>query len=254
MLAVGEHSSELAGAFLVLERVPGRPLKDLLFGPSLARAPGWLAEAQARLHQLDAAELERALAQVGCAGAPLHLDDELAQDAAVIERTGLEGLREAHGWLAAHRPNDAGVRVICHGDFHPLNVMVDRGNVSGVIDWTRVRVAEPAYDVGATVAITRQGPLALPAWLDPLLRAGRRMLLAAYLSDYRRRRPLDPQRVRYYEALRSLGFLIEAGQHRMAELGKLERPSKATAFAAPRVQAAVASRFHALTGVLPELP
>jgi aminoglycoside phosphotransferase (APT) family kinase protein len=126
--------------------------------------------------------------------------------------------------------------------------------VSGLIDWTRMRLAEPAYDVGATIALLTQGPLRAPAGLGPVLRAGRRLLVAAYLADYRRRRSLDGARLRYCEALRTLLFLLEAGEHRLADLGRRARPEKPTAFGEAGAIARSAARFESITGVRLRLP
>ncbi len=62
-------------------------------------------------------------------------------------------------WLLANERQGPRSPSICHGDFHPLNVLVDKGTVSGVIDWTYTRIADPAYDVGATIALFGQGPI-----------------------------------------------------------------------------------------------
>src|SRR5262245_6407533 len=50
---------------------------------------------------------------------------------------------------------------------HPLNVLVDGGRISGVIDWSerRLRLGDPAYDVGATVAILSHGRVNAPELL-----------------------------------------------------------------------------------------
>ena len=38
--------------------------------------------------------------------------------------------------------------VFCHCDFHPGNVLVDQGAVSGVIDWSGARLSPAGFDVG----------------------------------------------------------------------------------------------------------
>lgn len=37
--------------------------------------------------------------------------------------------------------------VLCHCDFHPGNVLIEDGNVSGVLDWSGARFAPRAFDV-----------------------------------------------------------------------------------------------------------
>ena len=78
---------------------------------------------------------------------------------------------------------------LCHGDFHPANVL----GGDTVVDWTSAARGDPAADVARTrvlieVAVLPGEP---PAVIRRLDRIGRRLLLAAYLRAYRARRPLD---------------------------------------------------------------
>lgn len=248
VLAMGEVESELGRAFLVLERVPGRRMLDPILHPRSLRAPEVLADAQARLHALDATAFEREIAAAGVAPSRLALEAELAELAGGIERLSLDGLGGGLRWLVRRRPA-VRERAICHGDFHPLNVLVENGDLSGVVDWARVRICDPAYDVGVTLALLRVGPVELPTLLAPALQAGRRALIAVYRRAYARHRPLDEEAVRWFEALRHLVILLEASEHRLADAGAILRPSKPTAFGAPRAVASVVARFRALTGV-----
>lgn len=47
---------------------------------------------------------------------------------------------------------------LIHLDYHPLNVMVDGGQISGVIDWTNARAGDPRADFARTYAILRVEP------------------------------------------------------------------------------------------------
>jgi aminoglycoside phosphotransferase (APT) family kinase protein len=53
----------------------------------------------------------------------------------------------------------AGPQVICHGDFHPLNVMVD-GERASVIDWTDAGLGPREADVARTVLLFHIAALA----------------------------------------------------------------------------------------------
>lgn len=254
VLLVVDGPSELGRPFLVMERAPGRNLVAAIFSPSVVRVPRWLAATQAHLHGVDAAQLERALAAAGFDPKQYRVDAELAECVRAIAAHGLDGLRAAADWLARGRPSAAARDAICHGDFHPLNLLADGGRVTGIIDWPRVRIAEPEYDVGATLALMRSGPVAVPAFLRPFASAGRRLLTAAYLSEYRRRRPLDLERLRFFEALRLVQFLIEEGAEQQAELAGRGRSSKRSPWQDGLVQTQIAERFAALTGVRVALP
>jgi hypothetical protein len=82
----------------------------------------------------------------------------------------------------------------------------------------------------------------------------RRWIVRAYLARYQARARLDEAALRYYEVLRLLGCLSEAGVHRLADLGQLERPPKPTAFSDAGVQAGMFERLRALTGLSLALP
>ena len=46
--------------------------------------------------------------------------------------------------------------MICHGDLHPFNLLVDGDGDITVIDWTAAIRAEPVYDVAFTAHAARQ--------------------------------------------------------------------------------------------------
>src|SRR5262249_44542216 len=73
----------------------------------------------------------------------------------------VRSLEPAMTWLFDHRPTTEQRRVICHGDFHPQNILMAHGTVTGVIDWPIATVAEPAFDVASTRVILESVPLEL---------------------------------------------------------------------------------------------
>ena len=98
----------------------------------------------------------------------------------------LPGLSAAMRWLLDRRPLD-GARVICHGDFHPQNLLAADGRVSAVLDWPNALVADAECDVAATLVILRLTPIELfpvPATLRPLLAGLRSVMTARYLARY----------------------------------------------------------------------
>jgi aminoglycoside phosphotransferase (APT) family kinase protein len=210
-----------------------------------------LARLQLWLHALDADPLRGALSTAGFDPAGLTVQRDLDAAARDVDRARLHGLRPILDWLIAHRPPEPAAQVMCHGDFHPFNVLVETGQPSGVIDWVNLRFADPAYDVGATTALLTHGPLDLPAGVRAAAAVGRRVLVAAYRRTYLRERPLERDRLGYYEALRTFGFLLEAGMVRQSAAGIIDPCSKPTAFASPHVQRGAARRLRALTGVTP---
>jgi len=82
---------------------------------------------------------------------------------------------------------------LCHGDFHPGNVIGSR-----VIDWTGASVGDPGADVARTCMLiaVAEPPGERPMWIvRQVARIARLHILDAYLRAYRRARPLDPAHV-----------------------------------------------------------
>src|SRR5262249_28667088 len=122
----------LGAPFLLMRRMPGTPL--LSTGP--VGMDRLLLEAQLRLHALDPAPLVLALGERGT------FDGYLASLERRVGRAGLAGLAGLMRWLGERRPAPAAAPVICHGDLHPQNLLVDGGRVSAVLDWPNAVVAE----------------------------------------------------------------------------------------------------------------
>ena len=196
----------LGAPFLLMERRPGRPLLE-------TRALGMgavLADLQLRLHALDAAPLARVL------GRAFTLDGYLDALAVRIERGALAGLTPLLGWLRAHRPGD-GALAICHGDFHPQNVLVEHGAVTAVLDWPNALIADPAFDVASTLNILQFVPAGLTSMAPPLRAVARvlqPLLARRYLARYRRRRPIDAARLTYHQTAAALRALVRAAESR----------------------------------------
>src|SRR5262249_33363086 len=129
----------LGGAFILMHCVEGQTLLAAMTQPSMLwRAPRLLARAHARLHALDPLPILRAVARAGVPSSLASTDDVLVRLQARMQVRGLEGLLPGGAWLAAHRPPAVGRARILHGDFHPGNVLVANGAVTGVIDWVAV--------------------------------------------------------------------------------------------------------------------
>jgi len=161
-----------------------------------------LAEMQLRLHALDAGPLLAAMDAIG-ARDDVTFDGLLTRFHNRIRRHGLDGLRPAMEWLVHHQPSAPARPVICHGDFHPQNVLMAEGRVTGVLDWPNTVVADPAYDIASTRIILSLVPIGLagvPAGARALVRAVRPLLLARHLAAYRRQQSLDALTLAYYEA------------------------------------------------------
>ncbi|PWU21200.1 MAG: hypothetical protein C5B48_11560 [Candidatus Rokuibacteriota bacterium] len=236
----------LGGAWLVMERVAG----ETLIKAQPVNMSRVLVEWQRRLHALDASALLRAIQREDGSSHAVTVDGLLSQLGARVAHTAVPGLEGAMAWLTAHRPPERHP-VICHGDFHPHNILVSGGAVTGVLDWPNAVVADPEYDVAATRVILSFTPIelsALPATLRWMARVFRRVMVTRYLARYQRAHPLDQRALRYYEALACMRGLVRAAEGRLrtaAALSELDASSYGDA---------LAGHFFRITGIPPALP
>jgi aminoglycoside phosphotransferase (APT) family kinase protein len=223
----------LGGPFMVMTRLPGQTLAygieagfgagaslvakmQLLFNvPAiLGRITDQWVDMQIRLHQLPAETLLRAVTAAGIDAGAITFEGQLARLRTIVERCDLIGLKPGLAWLDDHRPSKAREAAICHGDFHPLNILADKNQPTGVIDWSNAVIAEAAMDVGSAIANMSALPLPLP-WA--LRGAAHRVIGAAlrrYERTYRALRPLDDRAVLYYQVFRAVAQLVWVGQAR----------------------------------------
>jgi aminoglycoside phosphotransferase (APT) family kinase protein len=225
----------LGAPFAVMERLTGVPLLSRVVGMA-----GVVVEAQLRLHALDPGSVRGTLPD---------LDGYLDRLGRRIEAAGLDGLAPLLGWLRQRRPRPEAAPVICHGDLHPQNILVRGRALSGVLDWPNAVVAEPAFDVASTFSILRWVPagLVVPGPLGRLVQAAQVVLAHRYLAGYRRRRPIDPGRLAYYEVAAVMRALVQRGEteRRGAPASPLDRSPYA---------ARLLARATRITGLAASLP
>lgn len=191
-------TSVLGGAFLVMRFLPGR----LMLSSALETMPEMLGRAQAELHEFDPTPVVEALRAQGLDPARRRLASELEGLRALSRSDGR--LAPVADWLAANRPPEPGRLSICHGDFHPMNILVSGGETTGVLDWSDFMVADPALDVASTLLLIRHVSRHLLSMTDLDRRIER------YLAAYRAVRPLDPDYLDYYRIRRGALVLSNA--------------------------------------------
>jgi Ser/Thr protein kinase RdoA (MazF antagonist) len=165
----------------IVDRIDGEDLMTMLGDrPWRVRSVGLISGAlHARVHELNApGELPSLKDELN---ARLHspLVPQVIQDTALAN-------------LALLPDGDR----LCHGDYHPGNVLTARdGHL--VIDWTRAARGDPAADVAATRLLLTAGtvPRDAPFLVRRLDKFGRRLLLDTYERGYRRGQQLDADMV-----------------------------------------------------------
>jgi aminoglycoside phosphotransferase (APT) family kinase protein len=157
----------------------------------------------ATLHTLDAEPVTAAV-RAAAPTVPWTIDDLMASLEADARALGRRDLALALRDLARRRVAE-GPTVVCHGDLHPFNVLVDdRGDVT-VVDWTAAFRAEPAYDVAFTSLLLANPPLDAPGVLGRAVAPIGGLIARRFQAAYSRAHPaarLD--RIDWYQALHGI--------------------------------------------------
>jgi aminoglycoside phosphotransferase (APT) family kinase protein len=150
---------------MVLSWCPGRPILSFI-----EKKP-WLLLRMARL--------------LGRAQARLHAVTPPPEFVATAPDDWLSRVDEQYADLAAHaRSLDLATTSLIHMDFHPLNVVSDGREVTGIVDWARAGAGDRRADLARTEIIILAAPVP-PGPLKPLLNLTRSLLIRSWRAGYR---------------------------------------------------------------------
>jgi aminoglycoside phosphotransferase (APT) family kinase protein len=202
-------------AGLIMDRVDGPDLITLMGRRpwTVPRAARIVGREQARMHEAVAPADLPALR--GLVRAKIEGATDLPAELAELALTTLEALPDGDR--------------LCHGDFHPGNVLVGmRG--PAVIDWTDATRGDPAGDLARTRLLLQIGAAQeyMPAMIRFMMRhmeaMGRGAFFRLYLRAYRRTRSIDDDLVDRWEIVRAADRIFERIEaERPALLELLER-------------------------------
>ena len=180
----------------VMERVPGTTMLDALTAKPwrARRLVDQLARLALRLHALPTDGFP-----VDGASLVDHRLNLTRHVVGTLDRPRLAAALERAEALADTAMD--GPAVVCHGDFHPLNVMV-HGDDASVIDWTDAGLGPREADVARTALLFHVARIAASSAVErQALRLAGPWLSKRYLRTYRARSPLDDGRMRVWEVL-----------------------------------------------------
>jgi aminoglycoside phosphotransferase (APT) family kinase protein len=194
--------SVLNGAFFVMDFLPG----ELLTTTPSGRMLKVLGHAHATLHKGDPAALIASLVERGIDAGRLRLVDRVS-----LGQTEFPWAREGISWLVEHRPSEPEHMAVCHGDFHPLNLLVQDGKVTGILDWAELSIADPAWDVANTfLRILMPYKYLVSGLLGPgFASVDWNRCAQMYLDAYRAHHRAGTANLEYYVARQSLTSLVD---------------------------------------------
>ena len=181
---------------LVMERVEGPDLLTLV-----TRRP-WLVISVARRTGRLHAELTAVQAPESLVSLKERIAWRIRESSAVPPELRDEGLRA----LAELPDGDR----LCHGDFHPANVLAGSGRPV-VIDWTTAARGDPAADLARTWVLLEFSPLppGSSAVARRMAAIGRGLLLHGYARAYLRHSMVDAERLARWTSVRAIERLAE---------------------------------------------
>ena len=202
-------------AWCVMDHADGTPLLAGLSGlralaalPRLATGlPDILARAAADLHRLDPEPIETALN--GATDRTIGVDGLLDHYAGRARDLAAAPLQRALERLATTRP-DARLRVVCHGDLHPFNVLA-AGHRTVVLDWTASQIAHPAYDLAFTHLLLANPPLDAPKPVRPIIGAAARRIANRFVATYNKigPHPIETDTLDWYRTLHACRIMTD---------------------------------------------
>ena len=195
--------SILGGAFFIMEFLPGK----LLMNAPLETVPDILGKTHAALHRIDPTAVIKKLSEQGIEEDGYRLTSRLDW---LNDRAGkLPWIREGVNWLIENRPPEPEYLAICHGDFHALNILIQDGKVTGVLDWPGFIIADPVLDVANTIVLTTIPSKHIAASMGSYSSVDWEMIVQLYLDAYRTQSPLDSEHLDYYRVRRCVDALIQ---------------------------------------------
>jgi aminoglycoside phosphotransferase (APT) family kinase protein len=205
----GEH---LDRAWMLMDHALGQSLLNGLSAANafrqvptlLRRLPFLLAEAAANVHRCPPNGLED---ELDGHNRRADIDDFLQRVAQQADSIDRHDLADTAHHLATQSPT---TRVICHGDLHPFNLLVDDEQWT-LVDWSAAVIADPHYDLAFTTLMLANPPLGGPAPVRAVARIIGTRLANSFLHNYQQlsNNPIDPDRLTWGRQVHALRALVE---------------------------------------------
>jgi aminoglycoside phosphotransferase (APT) family kinase protein len=187
----------LGGVFFIMEFRDGKPMLQ-------AHEENWpelLGKVHATLHKIDPNPLINSFNEKGFDQNWYRKD--IMDD---LEKAQKEGpwIHDIADWLIKNCPPEPENLALCHNDFHPYNILLQDGKVTGVLDW-HLSISDPTLDVASTIQVLTVKAKHLSG--SKFAAVDWERGAQVYLDAYRAQIPLDSTNLNYYRVLQCLGDL-----------------------------------------------
>jgi aminoglycoside phosphotransferase (APT) family kinase protein len=225
-------------AYFVMPFIDAPPAMDSLFRPW--RYPSFVkvfADLHLKLHEIPTTDFP----------APRRTIDEILNGL-------LNSLSEVPAaspiieWLLLHRRDaeNGAADVVCHFDFHPLNLLWSWGTEPQVIDWDTAGIGPRAADIGFTAeTFSLGGAVENIRPVGVIVGVIGDRLSRAYLRRYMSQHPTDQLEIRYWRVFQDANFLL--WKEGAVFMDTVIRPDVADRWS-PQFESIVLHRFRVLTG------
>ena len=193
----------LGGSFFIMEFLNG----NLMLTAPFESIPDMLGDAHASLHKLKPDLLIKSLHEQGIKDFRFSNNLDWLNEKANKHTWFKPGIE----WLKENRPDDKDHLVICHGDFHYLNILITEEKVSGIIDWSCFLIANPVLDIANTIVITTMvSKHLLPSTIKRFSSVNWEIFTQKYLNAYQKNNPLlNIKHLSYYMVRRCFEAIIQ---------------------------------------------
>jgi len=181
--------SYFGSQFTIMDFLPGEIL-PLVLGKDTVIV---LGKTHAALHDANSSRLSEDLIADGFEERQNNIERKLDRLLKASER--LPWLEHICRWLVENRPTECDNPSICHGDFHPGNLLAKDSAVSAILDWSCCKIGDPAMDVASTMVVFNAATKHLIPSFDSNIETQK------YLDAYKSERDLNDQHLEFYQVL-----------------------------------------------------
>jgi len=196
------QTETLGGQFIIMEYIQGKTMYDTYPDHYSAKL---MTETYHALHSIDPTPLIQQFKEA-------NVSEKWFQGLVWREEyihTQAKWLRPALKWVKENYPKDRVNHRLCHGDLHPLNIMVRDEKVVGVVDWGCLKIEDFHYDL----AELRSASLVLaPIFLND---SRWKKLFPEFLEVYRELGSFNESLFDYFVAYVCLHTLVNNEKHKM---------------------------------------